>query len=536
MPGPRVFGAFVLALMLAIPTLLQPTLAAGGSGNAPLPYASAQQDERADVTFSFFTCPDDFDPTLQADPAGTCTTPATMSPDATLGAAPDFVVEIGDFTEIDTGVYSLSMSAGWPLHFGDFVPEGSNASLIEGDGVAGGLITPQTDGGAVNVYGYIQPEDVGTVAFTFLACPDGFNPEDEQELEPFISSCNQPIDAPEGANVGDGIGSYPLNQVPRGVDGTYYVHDIAQPVSLTIRDFEAQGTDISLSYPAESWVRDMWTLDTTVTTSYINVFVWDDVSESTPQDPVGRGTVQLTLLGCPEGVDPTGVAAGTPGTEYCDNVIRPTGDAALAWDGGEIRLDSLEPEPDGQFRITGLPLNTVITLVDLQPSSRDSLLAEGLEVNENGDPYFTLTANYPFPVSLYYYDAIDQSTPDEPVGGGTVYLSLRGCPEGVDPTGVASDHPGTDFCDNVIQATGDAALVWDGGSVRLDSLTPDTDGNYTITGLPLNETITFVDLQPSNMDSWMAVGTTDWTTDGNPFMALSGTDTAYVSFYYYNEL
>lgn len=147
----------------------------------------------------------------------------------------------------------------------------------------------------------------------------------------------------------------------------------------------------------------------------------------------GSATLHITLRGCPDGIDPEtdDLAA------ECTEPIDASEPAYAVWGTGDDRA-SIPDAPrrgDGTYVIEGIPAPESVGFKGLNPWVYDTWTmvgADGPGQREN-DWFVRLDPGEEAEVIAYYFNLPE----DESEQGATLDITVRECPEGVDPTTVA---------------------------------------------------------------------------------------------------
>lgn len=233
-----------------------------------------------------------------------------------------------------------------------------------------------------------------------------------------------------------------------------------------------------------------------------------------------NGAMSVLLKGCNAGVDPR------VSPEKCTSVIEDDGieyvlDTAT---GKKHFLLDNNRDSSGAYMLSGLSLNTVLQFNNFDPIQRDQIWSPNAFMYGDEQPWYMLYDTSRITVIFYYYD-----NPSTGPNSGTVVVSLRGCPGGVDP----KIDPYS--CTEVIEDDGIEYVTTRNGSSSwyLEDKNRTMGGDYVVRGLPLNQELVFANFDPIRRDaafSW------DLSTasDGQPVLYLSDTYPAYVVIYYYD--
>ena len=122
-------------------------------------------------------------------------------------------------------------------------------------------------------------------------------------------------------------------------------------------------------------------------------------------------------------------------------------------------------------------------------------------------------------------------------GTGTLRMTLRGCPDGVDPTTIGAGAAKRQ-CDVPLDAPDDAFISYGGdgqGGEEVRFLDRGWDGTYEAT-VPANQIINLIGFEPEVRDSYAMTPVQDRDRDGNFDVRIRAGRTLTVRVYYYNSL
>lgn len=245
----------------------------------------------------------------------------------------------------------------------------------------------------------------------------------------------------------------------------------------------------------------------------------------TPASAQGSALLDITLRGCPEGVDPH---AGNPKTT-CTVPLDAPDEAGVFWGGdgqGGMPMSDVDRLHDGTYRVN-VPANTPVSLFNFEPSVRDDFLAVGADgVDLDGDPVITLGETALGHVTLYYY--FDSA----PATEATLSMTLRGCPDGFD---AATD----DFFENCtvpLDAPDAAVILWGGdgqGGMEISLLDRAYNGAYLYTAGPLTMSVDLTGLAPVVRDDYQVFGFDSVNGDTYTINLSPGESREVFVFYYF---
>jgi len=235
--------------------------------------------------------------------------------------------------------------------------------------------------------------------------------------------------------------------------------------------------------------------------------------------------LDITLRGCPEGIDPRSVNPATACTIPLD-----APDAAGAiWGGdgqGGMPMTDVPRLFNGTYRVN-VPAGRLISLQNFEPTVRDAFLAIGGDgTDAHGAPVITLGSGQTANISLYYYyDAPSQA-------GTTLRLTFRGCPAGFD---AGSD----DFfgeCAIPLDAPDASIITWGGdgqGGMEITALDRAWDGTYVYTAGPDATSLQLQHLDPMVRTAFQVIGFDTVRGDVYTFDLEPGETREVFIFYYY---
>lgn len=134
--------------------------------------------------------------------------------------------------------------------------------------------------------------------------------------------------------------------------------------------------------------------------------------------------LQLTMRGCPEGVDPHTVDP----VSNCTIPLDAPDVSVLTWDGGSaVSVPYTDRTWDGTYHVI-VPANTPVSLNGFAPVLRDDFRAVGADgVNASGDPVITLSPGQTRHIGIYYYYYVPGSSAP---GSSSQSSTEPGAPEG----------------------------------------------------------------------------------------------------------
>jgi hypothetical protein len=240
----------------------------------------------------------------------------------------------------------------------------------------------------------------------------------------------------------------------------------------------------------------------------------------------GSGNINIKLRGCPEGVSPLDI--GNPAA-VCTIPLDAPADAGVAWGGdgqGGIPLMDAKRLHNGSYLVL-VPADMTVRLFGFEPSVYDAYTFVGADSMALGDAEVTLSPSGYRSITVYYYHL-------EPgLSATTLDITLRGCPEGVNPLEVAVP---ADVCTIPLDAPDEAGVAWGGdgqGGMPLADTERLSSGTYRILA-PADREIRTFNFEPTVYDTYTVVGADDFT-DGEATMTLAEGESRRITFYYFFE-
>lgn len=404
---------FIMRLALRYLVTLGLALSILGSVLPSLP-ASAQDPATASMRITFHGCPDGVDP--NTDP-GACTIPLD-APDAAVLQWEASSLQIANDVDRDPdGTYVIpNLPADTYMTFSGLEPVEHNHFLVIDHGDANDDFASGNDawhpdmellpGEVREVTAYywngaegLDPDPAASLGFTFRGCPDGVNPE---TIGDPAATCTTPLDAPEAAEVAVGDETLAIADLPRANDGTYLLTDLA-PFSVptffglagSVHDRYTVTEPAEIAGPTGYWVYLDRGEDANVT-----IYYWND-NGGDPGDE--SATLDLTLRGCPDGIDPREVA--DPVAE-CTIPLDAPDAAYAAWDPAYLNIaQDAERLYDGTYRISGIDGPALIELGGFEPSVRNSFVIFGADDYAGPLAYVDLDNGESVHLYVFYFNA-----------------------------------------------------------------------------------------------------------------------------------
>lgn len=378
-----------------------------------------------------------------------------------------------------------------------------------------------------------QEVDTGAIRVTFRECPDGpINPNANS-----LETCTDPLDAPDDANAfwnvdGEGARMNIAADAEREANGTYVIENVPTQTEVQLLAFHPVAHNYFEIIGGDDTIPpDPWTATLTVSPDSardIVVFYWNGPDGFSEDD---RSTMELTLRGCPEGVDP---AELEDPSQSCTIPLDAPGNARLAWDmEGGASVANAPRQSDGTYEVTGIPPFQHVGLTGFEPSERDAFRTVGnTYTTEQGVPVVLVSRGERVQVDVYYY--YDNETANHGAEPGTIGITLRGCPEGVDPTAIG--NPAAE-CTIPLDAPNEAGVIWGGdGQGGLEvRLAPRLDGGtYQLASIPTGIPLRFVGFEPTERDSFYLVGDKGSVVNADLEFTLDAGESIQMFVYYYN--
>jgi hypothetical protein len=381
----------------------------------------------------------------------------------------------------------------------------------------------------------VAAQDTGTIRVLFRGCPDG-------PINPYTNSldtCTTPLDAPDEAKAFwnlDGTGNHIMlaTDVEREFNGAYLVENVPVGAEVSLlgfhpvahNNFEIIGGDDTIP-------PDPWTAKVTVgagDTRDIIAFYWNGEGGNS-EEP--SSTLELTLRGCPDGVDPTTLS--DPTTE-CTIPLDAPDDARLIWDmEGGASVPTAPRQNDGTYVLDGIPAFQHVGLAGFEPTVRDAFHMTGTDYMSQSDyPVVRLAHGDERHVWVFYYNETGGGD-SSPVSYGTINVTLRGCPDGVNPTTSADPYA---ECTIPLDAPEFAGVQWEGegqGGIPLSDVSRLYDGTYHVEFVATNVPLTLGGFEPTVRDSYVMFGIDGVDGNGIPFLnSVAPGETVQIHVFYYD--
>jgi hypothetical protein len=364
-----------------------------------------------------------------------------------------------------------------------------------------------------------------TLEVTLRGCNEGVDPRVGNPA----TKCTTPLDAPDGAGAiwgGDGQGGMPFADMERHFDGTY---EVSIPANS---DVQLQGM-----YPSLRNAYIVPELELEITAPFNN----PPVVNAQPGEtvalhfyyfyyPEASATMTILMRGCPEGFDP----AADDFFDDCTTPLDAPEDATIVWGGdgqGGTEIALLDRESNGAYVYNAGTFTMNVDISGLAPVVRNAYQVFGYDAVQGETFTFNLQDGETREVFVFYHN-------DENGGGstesGTIDITLRGCPEGVDPSTIADPAAA---CTIPLDAPETAGVIWGGdgqGGVELYLQDRLFDGTYHVTNVPSGVTIRLAGFEPTVRDSWFFTGDVSPTLNNDAELYVAPGGTYHVFVYYFN--
>ncbi len=283
----------------------------------------------------------------------------------------------------------------------------------------------------------------------------------------------------------------------------------------------------------------VWIMPDTWETSVVFGFILLDKPGNVSAPPAPQSaTLNITLRGCPEGVDPT---TTNPATACTIPLDAPDAAAVTFPDsmGHEmfIPMSTVPRLYDGTYQAT-VPANLDLQVSYFEPDVRDTFMSAGHEwVTPYGNPVINLAPGETGHITLYYYFYVTTgqssgTSSQATTGNATLLITMRGCPDGFNPN---TD----DFfanCTEPLDAP-DASFLYHGGDgqggMNIMWMDRQSDGAYIFNAGPNTMNVTLSGLAPVVRDGYTVVGADSVYGDQATINLVNGETRHVYVFYYY---
>jgi len=353
---------------------------------------------------------------------------------------------------------------------------------------AGALLTPA---------GIASAQGQATLEVTLRGCNEGVDPRTGNPAK----KCTTPLDAPDDAGVfwgGDGQGGMPFADMNRQYDGTY---EVQIPANTDISIF-SMFPSLRDAYFVPELGLDIWFPGGDG--AYLNAAPGETISLHYYYYYVPETSATMTILmrGCPDGFDP----GSDDFFDDCTTPLDAPDAATIYWGGdgqGGMEITALDRQSNGAYVYEAGTHTMNVELSGLAPVVRNAYQVFGFD-DVNGETYtFNLADGETREVAVFYYNDDGGGTGNSTA---TINVTLRGCPEGVDPTAIANPAA---TCTTPLDAPDAAAVIWGGdgqGGQEVHFYDRLYDGTYHLDNLPADQTILLTGFEPSVRDSWYFTG------------------------------
>lgn len=258
-----------------------------------------------------------------------------------------------------------------------------------------------------------------------------------------------------------------------------------------------------------------------------------NLAAPTAAQDAATASMRITLRACDTGIDPQ------DNPDACEIPIDAPMRAELVStdhsDAYHYAIDEDTPrENDGTYVIEGIPADLKLTLRNFAPSEHDAFIYTGVDSTPavGWDAQVTLAAGETRDIGIYYWN--EAEGPSEPADN-EVRLTLRGCPDDVDPNVDATectipiDAP-DDASWGTSRGTGRALPI--AGQPRLD------DGTYVLGDIAPYSEVLMSGFQGTAHDSFLVMQPDDVIPDvqtGDTYVVyVTRGETRELTVYYYN--
>lgn len=148
------------------------------------------------------------------------------------------------------------------------------------------------------------------------------------------------------------------------------------------------------------------------------------------------GSIRVLFRGCPDGP----IYPYTNSLDTCTIPLDAPDEARLIWgmeDGAKV--STAPRQNDGTYVLDGIPAFQHVGLAGFEPSERDAFHMTGTDyMSQPGYPAIRLARGDERQVWVFYY--YEGGGDSSSASYGTIDFTLRGCPDGVDPTTSADPY------------------------------------------------------------------------------------------------
>jgi hypothetical protein len=243
-----------------------------------------------------------------------------------------------------------------------------------------------------------------TLELRLRGCPEGVDP---RVISDPSGACTVPLDAPANARLVWTMegGALVANQ-PRLSDGTYRIDGIPPFITVGLAGFEPELRDGFVMTGTNRTRQGIPEVDLyRGETVRIDVFYYYEEGGGDVSTPES-GTIDITLRGCRDGIDPTAVA--NPAAE-CTIPLDAPEMAGVIWGGdgqGGLEVHLAPRLHDGTYHLENIPSGVAVALAGFEPSVRDSFLVTGdVAPTVNADVELWIEPGASYQVYVWYFDA-----------------------------------------------------------------------------------------------------------------------------------
>jgi hypothetical protein len=399
-------------------------------------------------------------------------------------------------------------------------------------GTGGGTALAQTD--TATPSGATSGSTSGVfVTVTFHACPDGVDPK----VDP--AACVEVVPPPVGAVV-TAAPDYraPIRDFPLNEEGGYMLGFDTVPGegAIGFSGFAPSAFNYFTFSGLDKPARWGGSIDLEAGDQReVDVFYYNGLKGLI--EP-GENTVSVTVLDCPDGVDPQKDASTctdpVPAAELTGLTgLTYTSQNAGRYDAGTFA--DLSPVADGTYSFPNINPYTVFGVYDDGSDDASTYVVNG-DVEEvrsdNGGGTSYLVRGESREITVYRTTATDTGTPGSPAQGetGTIRVSLRSCPSEV----TTREQVSAETCTIPLKDDGTARVF--NSAIGVDtSLTnyPYENGSYVLANVPIG-TWYFSGLESGTRDAVHTIGQ-DEIHGANYGVHLEAGETSELIFAYYDE-
>lgn len=288
---------------------------------------------------------------------------------------------------------------------------------------------------------------------------------------------------------------------------------------------------VGVDGPYQVWV-DPETYPSTIVFAFA---LFGDSETVSTNSTLQTATLNVTLRGCPEGIDPNTTDPATVCTIPLDAPDR----AAITYPDAMshemfIPMSGAPRLTDGTYQVT-VPANTDLQVAYFEPSVRDAFLSVGQDsMSLYGNPIIHLGPGETGHVFLYYYYFPGSgSTQGTTTSGATLLMTMRGCPEGFNPSTddffanctIPLDAPDASFLYHGGDGQGGMNIMW---------MDRQHNGAYIFQAGPYTMNVTLSGLTPVVRDGYTVIGADGVSGDQVTINLTDGETREVFVFYWFN--